>query len=323
MVGEKIVVLGTGGTIAGVAPDPARPMAYTAGQLGVTQLLAAVPALRGLPLVTEEVAQIDSKDMAPPVWQALARRCAYWLASPGVRGLVITHGTDTLEETAYFLQRVLSPSLPVVLTCAMRPATAPDADGPRNLQDAVRLAMLQGAHGVLSVCAGRVHGPWEVAKVHPLRLDAFDSDEAGPLALLEGDQVRQRRPWPAPGASDAPGLASAVDHADPAAWPWVEIVQNHAGADGRAVDALVAQGVRGLVAAGTGNGTLAEPLAAAFQRAHQAGVAVVLTTRCAQGRVSLPPGDERPEVSPLPPVKARIELQLQLLSMASGGVTDR
>ncbi len=317
VVGEKIVVLGTGGTIAGVAPDAARPMAYQAGQLSVAQVLAAVPALRGLPLVTEEVAQVDSKDMAPSIWQALARRCAHWVASPGIRGLVITHGTDTLEETAYFLQRVLAPAVPVVLTCAMRPATAPEPDGPRNLQDAVRVAMAPGARGVLSVCAGHVHGPLEVAKVHPSRLDAFGSGEEGPLAVIEDGQLRQLRPWPVPGSTEAPALFEATDRADPQRWPWVEIIQNHVGADGRGVDALVAQGVRGLVAAGTGNGTLSAPLAAALHRAAEAGVVVLRSTRCALGAVLAEAGDDLPEVTPLSPVKARIELQLRLLLQAS------
>jgi L-asparaginase len=123
--GQKIVVLGTGGTIAGTSAQAGDNIGYTAAQVGVGQLLAAVPGLqqaaRGV-LVAEQVAQIDSKDMDGHVWQALALRCAHHLEDPEVRGVVITHGTDTLEETAWFLHEVLDTrAKPVVLTCAMRP----------------------------------------------------------------------------------------------------------------------------------------------------------------------------------------------------------
>ncbi len=136
----KIVILGTGGTIAGTAASPADAIGYTAAQLGVAQLVAGVPALAGLPLESEQVAQLDSKDMDFATWQRLAQRVAAHLARDEVQGVVITHGTDTLEETAYFLHRVLAPAKPVVLTAAMRPATSLQADGPQNLLDAVTLA---------------------------------------------------------------------------------------------------------------------------------------------------------------------------------------
>ncbi len=132
---NKIVVLATGGTLAGTAADPGDNIGYRAAQLGIDQLLEAIPALRGLPVQAEQVAQIDSKDMSFEIWRALALRCRHWLAQVDVAGLVITHGTDTLEETAFFLQSVLAPAKPVVLTAAMRPATALLADGPQNIVD--------------------------------------------------------------------------------------------------------------------------------------------------------------------------------------------
>ena len=145
----KLVVLGTGGTIAGQASSQFDNVGYTAAQVGVAQLMAAVPALNHVlanhELVTEQVAQIYSKDMSWAVWQALRLRVNHYLAQHDVAGVVITHGTDTVEETAYFLHCTLAPSLlqakPVVLTCAMRPASSISPDGPQNLLDAVVVAL--------------------------------------------------------------------------------------------------------------------------------------------------------------------------------------
>ena len=120
---SKIVILGTGGTIAGTAARADDAIGYTAAQIDVAQLVAAVPHLAGFPIECEQVAQIDSKDMDHATWQRLARRCAHHLARDAVTGVVVTHGTDTLEETAYFLHRVLGSAKPLVLTAAMRPAT--------------------------------------------------------------------------------------------------------------------------------------------------------------------------------------------------------
>ncbi len=121
---RRIVVLGTGGTIAGRADSAQDNLGYRAAEVGVDDLLRGVPRAHGLALVTEQVAQVDSKDMDFPVWLALAGRCAHWLGREDVAGIVITHGTDTMEETAFFLQSVLAPARPVVLTGAMRPATS-------------------------------------------------------------------------------------------------------------------------------------------------------------------------------------------------------
>jgi hypothetical protein len=165
-------------------------LGYQAAQVGVADLAARVPALAGWQVESEQVAQIDSKDMDFAVWHALAQRCAHWLAQDDVAGLVVTHGTDTMEETAFFLQALLAPVKPVVLTGAMRPATSALADGPQNLADALSVAVTPGARGVCVVFAGAVHGAADIAKAHNYRLAAFSSGDAGPLAYVEEGRLR-------------------------------------------------------------------------------------------------------------------------------------
>jgi L-asparaginase len=305
---ETVVILGTGGTIAGSGDD----VGYTAGQVSVQQLVAAVPALKAVPLEAEQVAQVDSKDMTHAIWQALAQRLAHHLARPEVAGVVVTHGTDTLEETAWFLHRVLAPAKPVVLTAAMRPATSLQSDGPQNLLDAVTLASSPGARGVVAVLNGRVHGPADVRKALPFALDAFSSGEAGPLALIQEGRVRPLRPWPVGDGLGLPAIA-----ADAARWPRVDIVVSHAGADGVVVDALVAAGARGLVIEGTGNGTVHASLLAAVERALQAGLPVLRASRCAGAAVVGAPAGALPSAGELSPAKARVELLLRLLTAST------
>lgn len=312
----KIVVLGTGGTIAGKAGSAGDNIGYVAGQVGVQDLLDAVPGLAQAAqgaLEVEQIAQIDSKNMEFAVWAALARRCREHLDDDSVRAIVVTHGTDTLEETAWFLHGVLDARKPVVLTCAMRPATAIAPDGPQNLLDALAVANAPGAHGVLAVCAGAVHGARQVQKMHPYRVDAFSSGEGGPLGWVEEGRVRLAQDWPQAQAGWA--LEALEKIASGASWPRVEIVMNYAGASGSMVDALVRDGVHGLVVAATGNGTLHHALQAALERAQQAGVAVRVTTRCPLGQVlSLPWAAAALPLAPgLIPVKARVSLMLELL----------
>ena len=320
-VARRLVVLGTGGTIAGRARAAGDNVGYTAGEVGVADLLAGVsdmagrlPALVGWALEAEQVAQIDSKDMGPMVWRALLARVAHHLARPEVAGVVVTHGTDTLEETAWLLQAVLSPAKPVVLACAMRPATALVPDGPQNLMDALRVAVAPGARGVVAVCAGQVHQARHVQKVHTYRLNAFDSGDAGPLACVEEGRLRQWQPWPEAAAPIRPlALVLAAT-----AWPRVELVISHAGADGAVVRALLATSdagapLRGLVVAGTGNGTLHADLQAALLQAQAAGVEVRRGTRCAYGQVVPGPHDAWPDTGGLSPVKARLSLMLELM----------
>ncbi|MDM0073026.1 asparaginase [Variovorax sp. J2P1-59] len=317
--GRRVIVLGTGGTIAGRASAAGDNIGYTAGEVGVAELLGGIEPPPGISLLAEQVAQIDSKDMSFAIWQALALRCAHWLAEPGVAGIVITHGTDTLEETAFFLQSVLAPSKPVVLTCAMRPATALAPDGPQNVRDAIVVASTPGAQGVVAVCAGTVHSAFDVQKVHTYRLDAFDSGDAGPVAYVEEGALREIRNWPTPA-----GVASHAFErmAGATSWPRVEILMSHAEARGEIVDALLlerkhsggANSVQGLVLAATGNGTLHHALEGAALRAQAEGVAVVRATRCSQGHILPRPKEVLRDAGALTPVKARIALMLELLS---------
>ncbi len=310
---STIVVLGTGGTIAGTSADPGSTTGYTAGQIGVEQLAASVPGLPELlartarRLVFEQVAQIDSKNMDAAVWQRLAGRAAHHLARADVCGVVVTHGTDTLEETAYLLHRVLAPTKPLVLTAAMRPATAASADGPGNLLDAVRVAACGHVGGVSLAMAGAVWPALGLRKLHTTAIEAFSGGDAGPIGRLDGGVWRGYRLAPAPTAL---GLA-CIERAA-AQWPRVEIVLNHAGADGSVIDALLARGVEGLVVAGTGHGTVSDGLAEAIGRARAAGVRVKLASRCGIGPV-LPDAGEGASGDLAPP-QARVELLLELLS---------
>ena len=322
---NAVVVLGTGGTIAGLAIDTGDNVGYTAAQIGIKALLEAIPALGDLPceLISEQVAQVDSKDMSIAVWQRLLVRTSHWLSDPKVRGVVITHGTDTLEETAYFLHRALPCDLraskPVVLTCAMRPASALNADGPQNMRDSIAVVLTPGAKGVVAVCAGTVHTAKDVVKFHTYRLDAFTSGDAGPLAYVEEGAVRLLKDWP---SVTTPIINDAVRNLSVAAvWPRVEIVMNHAGAGGLMVDALLAQSesgqvapLLGIVVAGTGNGSLHQDLEAALLRAQANGVAVLRSTRCALGRVIPVPSATIKPADGLSPVKARIALMLELMA---------
>ena len=304
-----VVILATGGTIAGTAASSTDTTGYRAGALGADALVAAVPALAEHRLESESVAAIDSKNMDAATWQRLAQRVAHHVARPEVAGVVITHGTDTLEETAWFLHRVLAPAKPVLLTAAMRPASAVSADGPANLLDAVTLAGAPGARGVGLVFGGAVWGALGLRKIHTLQTSAFAGSDCGPVARLEGGVLRRFRDWP---DGEALGLARIAAAAD--AWPRVEIVLNHAGADGGLVDAAVAAGARGIVVAGTGHGTVSDRLEAALARARAAGVRVRRASRCAFGPV-LPHDDGDTEASgELSAVQARVELQLSLLA---------
>ncbi len=307
---SKIVILGTGGTIAGTAVTATDAVGYAAAQLGVAQLVAAVPALAQVPIECEQVAQLDSKDMDFATWQRLAQRCAFHLGLADVAAVVVTHGTDTLEETAYFLHRVLAPTKPLVLTAAMRPATSLQADGPQNLLDAVTLARDGRVNGVSVAIAGRAWAGSELRKQHTYRLDAFDAGDMGPLAVIEAGRLRLLRSIPA--SADPIGLDLIAR--DSAAWPRVEIVLNHVGASGALVDALAAQRVDGVVVAGTGNGTLGTALQASLLRAAQAGVRVTRATRCAGGPVLGSDADRLPGAGALSAVQARVELLLQLLA---------
>jgi L-asparaginase len=305
---STLVVLGTGGTIAGTSGSPHDNVGYQAAQLGVAQLLQGMAAPGAMRLEAEQLAQVDSKDMDHSLWQRLGQRVAQHLARDTVAGIVITHGTDTLEETAYFLHRVLAPCKPVVLTAAMRPASALLADGPQNLRDGLALACWPGARGVLAVMANTVFAAVGLRKAHSYRIDALSGGDAGPLGRIEEGRLRRFQAWPEQAAIGQQALQRPAHE-----WPRVEIVFSHAGAGPLLVEALMAQAPRGLVVAGTGNGGVHAAMEAALVRAMGAGVAVRRSTRCANGVVIAGAADALPGAGDLTPVQARIELMLELM----------
>ena len=324
---KKIVFLATGGTIAGKASSSSDNVGYVAAQVSVDDLLGAIPGLAeasfGQILVLEQVAQLDSKDMSFEVWQLLAQRITHYLAQDDVSGVVVTHGTDTLEETAYFLHAVLPRDLlvrkPVVLTCAMRPSTSHTPDGPQNVLDALSVIATKGAMGVSVVCAGTVHGALSVQKVHPYKLDAFSSGDVGPIAFVEEGVVRLVNQWSLRNTDFAHPVVQAGHGA--LHWPRVEIVLNYVGASGATVDALVQHGhssghrpVEGFVVAATGNGTIHFDLELALNRASEAGIHVVVSSRCPQGRVIAHEAGKFEVSDGLSPAKARVALMLSLMA---------
>ncbi|MDB5743925.1 MAG: Asparaginase [Polaromonas sp.] len=320
---KRVIVLGTGGTIAGSGGLPGANVGYTAGTIPVSDLLTGITGPADLVLEGEQVAQLDSKDMELETWLQLRARCVHWLAQADVAGVVITHGTDTIEETAFFLASTVATSKPIVLTCAMRPATALSPDGPQNLRDALSVAADPAAAGVVVVCAGEIHGARHVSKSHPYRLNAFSSGDIGPLGYVEEGQVRLVHGWPS--------LLKAEPTLDPeiwsagADWPRVEILMSHAGASGMLLDLLADQreagvenAVEGVVIAATGNGSLHQVVEAAAQRAKQRGVAVLIASRCGSGKVLRPDTRGIEDAADLNAPKARIALMLALLCQSRG-----
>jgi L-asparaginase len=316
---QKIVVLGTGGTIAGESISASEGLSYKAAQRGIEVLLQSVAEIgQGLPetlasfqFESEQVAQLDSKDMDFATWRHLAQRCQAWLSHEDVKAVVITHGTDTLEETAYFLSQVIVANKPIVLTCAMRPANFKDADGPQNLRDALTVAAVAQGAGVWMVAAGEIHHSQHVQKVHPTRINAFDSGEAGVAGTIKADQVTWRLDFK---AVLKPSALTHLDVAEVTAWPWVEVIMNHVQAEAKLVDLLVKAGVQGIVVAGTGNGSVGIALKAGLMRAQAAGIQVCLASRCNQGPVVVTETHAFPVLAGLSPVKTRVALMLDILS---------
>ncbi|MDO9610695.1 MAG: asparaginase [Serpentinimonas sp.] len=309
-----IAVIGTGGTIAGCAPRPGDTLNYQAAVLPVQSLLAGLEPPPGFAIEAQQLAQIDSKDLSEAHWRALLQAVQQQLERPQVQGVLVTHGTDTLEESAFLLQTVLQPAKPVLLVGAMRPSTALLSDGAQNLADALQLAATPGACGVLVPCAGRVYAGHEVRKLHPHSLDAFGAGDAGALAALEGGRLQRWRPWPGghwlQGQEQAPRTCASPDRpalqpptllprllAD-APWPRVEWISSHGAQNGAVVRALLLQHaqadgteapLRGLLVAGTGNATVHSALAQALHLAEQAGVVV---WRCSRIGNCVPAGPD-------------------------------
>ena len=304
-----IAILATGGTIAGSADDAGSAARYRAGAVPIDQLLAA--SKLGLERIAnvraEQVAQIDSKDLTFDVWEKLVERVRHWIDVERVDGVVITHGTDTLEETAMLLHLTQQGDAPIVVTAAMRPSTSLSADGPLNLLNAVRLAASPASRGrgVLVALNQRVHAARDVQKAHTYAVEAFVSPDVGPVGFVLDTQVQLQRATPRPDSADVLPLPPAGQ------WPWVEVLASYAQPDARLVDALVAAGVKGLVVAATGAGSIHANLEAALNRASQQGVFVLRSTRTGAGVVPpQPDGQGWASTGTLNPYKARVLLML-------------
>ena len=278
----RIRVLATGGTIAGHAPS-ATDVSYHPAGLSVADLIDAVPGLRQLGLVSgEQVAQIASQDMDDAHWLELAARVNALFARDEADAVVVTHGTDSLEETAYFLHLVVKSDRPVVLTGAMRPATSLSPDGPLNLYNAVAVAADPGARGrgAIVVLNDDLHSALDVTKSHTTDVQAFVSPGPGLLGTASYGRIRYfRRP------ARRHTTESEFSVAGLSALPRVDIVYAHAGMSTDLVKASVDLGARGLVVAGMGNGNVTREAVTALREAVQRGVVVVRSTRLVSGDV--------------------------------------
>ncbi|OVZ60004.1 hypothetical protein CDO44_10600 [Pigmentiphaga sp. NML080357] len=308
----RLCIVATGGTIAGVGARPQATQAYAAAALDVAGLCATVPGLGEVArIAAEQFAAIDSKNATPAFWQSLAARLQQLLDDPGVDGVVVTHGTDTLEETAYYLHLVLKTDKPVVMVGAMRPATALSADGPLNLLDAATVAAAPGAagRGVLVTLNHQIFGAREVAKTNANRPDAFASPNAGAMGLVQDGRVT----WLA--RPERPHTASTPFTAATPLAP-VEVVAGYAGGSAALIEAVPATGAHGLVWAGPGNGSASNEALAALERLCGAGLAVVRASRTGSGCVAA--SGRLPGAGTLSPWKARVLLMLVLGAGAEG-----
>ena len=272
-----VVVLSTGGTIASTRASEEE--GYRSSLRG-QELVGAVPGLEGIAFIeVQDVANVGSTNMTPELWLEVSRRANAALVREEVAGVLVTHGTDTMEETAYFLDLTVAGPKPVILVGAMRAASERDADGPRNLLNAVQVAVSEEARemGTMVVLNGEIHAAREVTKTHSLAVETFDTPEFGALGIVDADGVRFYR---------APLRRQSLPIPEGVVLPKVDIVPNYAGADGRLIRGLLNQGhVDGLVVDAAGAGNIAEPLFQAVKEARDQGVAVVITSRTHAGRV--------------------------------------
>lgn len=306
----RVLVLATGGTIAGSAASPEDVTGYRSGAIGIDELLSAVPELGAFADVRgEQLCNIDSKDMTDEILIRLAARVNEILAGNEADGIVITHGTDTMEETAFFLSLTVKTTKPVVLTGAMLPATARDADGPRNLLDAVRTAAHPGSadKGVLVVINGKIFAAKEVTKIHTTKIDAFAAPDFGPLGHVDENGVAFER------TPNLPRLHFSAE----SSLPRVDILYGHEGDDGTLVEAALRAGAKGIVYAGMGNGSIPAKAEKALAKASGKGIVVVRASRANSGPV-LPAAPSYAAAgfidgSVLNPQKARVLLRLALM----------
>jgi L-asparaginase len=274
---STVVVLSTGGTIASTRSSEEE--GYESNLTG-EQLIAAVPGLDQVAMIeVQNVVNVGSTNMTPALWLEVSLRANAALERDEVAGVLVTHGTDTMEETAYFLDLTVTSEKPVILVGAMRAASEWDADGPRNLLNAARVAVAEEARGkgTFVVLNGEIHAAREVTKTHSLAVETFGTPEFGALGIVDADGVRFYR---------APLRRQSISIEGDVVLPTVDIIPNYAGADGRLIRGLLKEGpVDGLVVDASGAGNIAGPLFEAVKEAREQGIAVVITSRTHAGRV--------------------------------------
>jgi L-asparaginase len=310
-----IVVLATGGTIAGAAGSDVQA-AYTSGQVGVEQLLAAVPQTKELATLRgEQISNIGSQDMNDEVWLKLAKRVNELLAMSDVDGVVITHGTDTIEETGYFLNLVVKSRKPVVLTASMRPSTALSADGPLNFYNAVAVAADKEAagRGVLVVINDWIHGASSLTKTSTTAVQTFLSPLRGLVGTVAYGKSEFYR-----GPVGKNTMESEFSLDGVTALPRVDIIMAHENMDGKLIEAAVASGAKGIVIAGVGNGNMTAAALEALGAQAKKGIVCVRSTRVATGTVgrNVEVDDDKLSLvasDDLNPQKSRVLLRLALL----------
>ena len=312
----RVVVIGTGGTIAGTAADSTEFHDYKPGKVGIQALLDAIPGLQKSTAVTaEQLFQVGSASLTNDHWLKLVHRINQLLARDDVDGVVVTHGTDTLEETAYFLNLVVKSRKPVVLVGSMRPASALSADGPVNLYNAVRLAAHPDAagRGVLVVLNDQNNGARDVAKTNTSTTDTFRNWELGFMGYMRDGMPHFYR-----SSTRRHTLSTEFDVADAKVLPQVDIVYGYVNMNGIAVDAFVKAGAQAIIYAGVGEGTTADSgIEAALIAARKQGVIVVRSSRVGNGMVTRSLSNRDDELGfvaadTLSPQKARILAMLAL-----------
>jgi L-asparaginase len=315
----QIVILATGGTIAGAAATGTQS-GYTSGAVGIDTMLAAVPGIDKLATVKgEQVAKVGSQDMSFAVMMTVARRINQLASDPGVDGFVITHGTDTMEETAYFLNLTVKTDKPVVMVGSMRPSTAVSADGPLNLYNAVSVAADPKAsgRGVLVVMNDEIHAAHSLTKTSTTAVETFMSPLRGVVGVTSygKNDYYQSPSW-------KHTTQTEFDISNVTAIPRVDIIYASADMSPDLIDAAVANGAKGLVIAGVGNGNMNEASVKAAARAVDKGVVVVRSSRVMTGFVGRNVELDDDELGfvasyELNPQKARVLLALALLKKHS------
>lgn len=310
----NIHILATGGTIAGTGSS-ATTSQYTAGQVAIGTLLDAVPQIKDIANVTgEQIVSIGSQDMNDQVWLTLANRINELLASPECDGIVVTHGTDTMEETAYFLNLTVHSDKPVVLTGAMRPSTAMSADGPLNLYNSVVTAASKESYGrgVMIVMNGLILGAHSTQKMNTVDVQTFQAPDAGPLGY-----VYNSRPYYNMQTLKRHTTQSVFDVKGLKELPKVGIVYAYSNIDADVMEPFLTKGYKGIIHAGLGNGNYHKNIFPSLLEARKKGILVVRSSRVPTGPTTLydEVDDEKYEFVAsweLNPQKARVLLMLAL-----------